>query len=72
MYNRRLRSSRSSSPDQTTQPLRTKKDLSTKSDSSKHSSKIDVDVPKNTFNIKPLEEIEESKSEESKSEVSSS
>ena len=36
-------------------------------DSSKHSCSMDVDFPKNTFNIKPLK-----KNEESKFEVSSS
>ena len=33
-----------------------------RSGSSKHSSGIDVDVPKNTFNIKPFKKIDESKS----------
>ena len=63
MYNRKLRSFRSPSLDQTTQPLRAKRDLSMKSDPSKHSSDMDVDFPKNTFNIIPFKKIEESKSE---------
>ena len=32
-------------------------------DSSKHSSDMDVNVPKNTFNIKPFKKFKESKSE---------
>ena len=68
MYNKRLRSSRSPFLDQMALPLKAKKDLSMRSDSSKHSSGRDVDVPKNTFNIKPLKKIEESKSEVSNSE----
>ena len=49
MNNRSLRSSRSLSPDRTTQPLRAKWDLSMKSNSSEHCSDMDVDVPQKHF-----------------------
>ena len=64
MYNKRLRSLRSSFPDQTTQSQRVKINLN-EEDSSKHSS--DINAPRNNFNIKPLKKIEESKSEVSNS-----